>query len=344
MTNYEVAYIVSDQKRKMEHIIERIRHLEGMDLIQTAETGHIKDQIQDRKILTPLALEMLAGYWGTTTEIMHKFHPWPQKKERPSRERWEYSTGWLSRLSDHQNLVNQFVLALLYGARCVSNAIGGATVEIGTTIGSRILYRGNVGRHDEGTKVLVPDASVDATMWRRGWLDGATTKYDLPVARRGLLIELDRGTIGLTEIGRRIEKYGEVWRSLQGRQPALVWVIDGSPYRESRIIEMMREAELEGWTVTMERLLLPKGDPWWVIHSPAKLNSSGVRMGLSYKAIGGMAPWREVWHFTLERGMQPFMRVKPWEGRERSEGRLRGEERGWMRYTYDQAVTTTDGR
>ena len=344
MTNYEAAYIVSDQKRKMEHIVERIQHLEGMDLIQTAKTEHIRDQLQDRKILAPLALEMLVGYWGTTIEIMHKFHPWPQKKERPSRERWEFSTDWLSRLRDHQQLVNQFVLALLYGARCVSNAIGGATVEIGTTIGSRILYRGNVGKGGQTTKILAPDALVDVNLWRRGWLDGATTKHALPVVRRGLLIELDKGTIGLTEIGRRIQKYGEVWKSLRGRRPALVWVIHGSPYRESRIMEMMRESEIEGWTVTMERLLLPEDDPWWVIHSPAKLNSSDVSMGLSYKAIGGMAPWRGIWQFTLERGMQPFTGVETWEGREGSKGRLRGEKREWMRYTHKQAVTTTGGK
>ena len=339
---YELAYIESDKRRKMEVMIERIKILQDLELVETAVTRRAKDQVQERKVLTTLGLEMLAGHWGTTTQIMRRFHPWPQKTETPSRKRNKYSTDLLSRLREHQQLVNEFVLALLYGARCVSNSIGGATVEIGTTIGSRILYRADIGRHNERTKVIAPDAIADATIWKRGWLDGATTDFDIPVVKKMLLIEVDKATIRLNEISKRIQKYGEVWGSLRGEKPALVWVIDGSPYRESKIIEMMQENDVEGWTALTERLVLPEGDPWWLIYTPAKLNLSDVRMGLSYKAIGGMAPWRDVWISTGTRGEQPFMGVKTWEGRELSEGRPEREEGGWIRHENCRAVTMTE--
>jgi hypothetical protein len=225
----------------------------------------------------------------------------------------------------------------------VSNAIGGAEIEIGTTLGSRIPCRTNAEKHHQRTKMLAPDALVNVMIWRRGWLDGETTEHDLPVVRRGLLIELDRGTIGIKEIGRRIRKYGETVRPLGEKQPALVWVIDGSSYRERTIIEVMRESNIEGWTITVERLVIPECDPWWIIYSPVKLSDSDVRMGLSSEAIGGMAPWREVWNFTMNEGMQPFLGIKTWEGRELGKGRSEGNNREWMRYTHDQMVTTTEG-
>ena len=35
---------------------------------------------------------------------------------------------------------------------------------------------------------------------------------------------------------------------------------------------------------------------WWTTHIPVSMNVGRLNVGLKYEAIGGMAPWREIWN------------------------------------------------
>jgi len=326
LTTYELAYLFSDDGRDMRARIDRIKGVEESGLIETGRSPIARDQLEDRKIITPLAIEMLAGYWGTKPDYMRRFQPWPQKADSKIRGKTKYSLRWLSNLGDHQRLVRQFAMSLLYGARCVSNLIGGAQVEMTTTVGSRLLYRDHISGRTGRTGIVMPDALIKATIWYHGWLDGDTTLVDRPLVENTLLVEIDRATMPITRLGKRLDSYAKLWKSLKSTKPVLVWVIDGSPYRESKLLEMMRDRHIDGWTVLLDRLVLPRGHEWWLVHAPARLSAAKYTVGLGYESIGGMAPWREVWKCTEKSGDRPFLGEQPWRKRElRRSLRKRGD-------------------
>jgi hypothetical protein len=288
--------------------------------------------MEGRKVLTSKALELLAGYWGATLEDLRRFHPWPQTTVRKDRKQRNYSTEWLSRLVKHQALVRKFALALLHGARCVSNSIGGVDVEIESTVGDRMLYEEIVPGRKKRFRWVSPDARVVVGIWKKGWLDGDVTAHEIPVADKTLLIEVDRNQMSARRLLERIKKYKTIWNAMKKWDPVLVWVIEGTPYREKTILEMMRKAGVEGWTVLVERLVIPEDDVWWMVNVPVQLNSRGITKGLSYRSIGGMAPWREIWCSTDGTGMQPLLGATPWRGRDlrRSLPGKMGQE--WVRH------------
>lgn len=313
---YELAYLGSDKQKEMEKTCERVMHLSNLGLIKTAKTSQPKDLIEGRKVLTSKALELIAGYWGATLEDLRKFHPWPQARVRKGRTRRNYSTEWLSRLAEHQALVRKFTLALLHGARCVSNSIGGVDVEIESTVGDRMLYEEIVPGRKKKLRWVSPDARVVVGIWRKGWLDGDVTAHEIPVVEKTLLIEVDRNQMSARRLHERVAKYKTIWSAMKGWSPVLVWVIEGTPYREKIILEMMRKAGIKGWTVLVERLVIPEDDVWWMINVPVQLNSRGLTKGLSYESIGGMAPWREVWDSTGGNGRQSLLGTTPWKERD----------------------------
>ncbi len=331
-SKYELAYLDSDKQREMERTYERVMHLSNLGLVSTAKTSRAKDLMEGRKVLTSKALELLAGYWGATLEDLRRFHPWPQAIVRKGRKQRNYSTEWLSRLAKHQALVRKFTLALLYGARCVSNSIGGVDVEIESTVGERMLYEEITPGRKKRRRWVSPDARVVVGIWKKGWLDGDVTAHEIPVADKTLLIEVDRNQMSARRLLERIKKYKTIWNAMKRWDPVLLWVIEGTPYREKTILDMMRKAGVDGWTVMVERLVIPEDDVWWMVNVPVQLNSRGITKGLSYRSIGGMAPWREIWCSTDETGMQPLLGATPWRGRDlrRSLPRKMGQE--WVRH------------
>lgn len=313
-TAYELSYLWTDTFKGVQMGLERVSRLENLGLLETARDAGPRYLTEGRKVLTWRALDLLAEHWGTTAEIMRRFHPWPQREDSKGKGHVEYSTMWASYLNKHECLTRRFVLALLFGARCVTNLIGGAEVEVDTTIGSRILCRNQaMAPYGEMTSVA-PDARVRVEIWQRGWLEGATTARR-SIERRTLLIEADRSTIPAEKLKDRMDRYATVWKSLAPQRPALVWVIDGSPFREKQVLDMMRERKLDGWTVILERLILPEDDPWWLVHPPTSLSKRGSQVGLRYESIRGMAPWRTIWMTPDRVGYQPLLGLKPWTGR-----------------------------
>jgi hypothetical protein len=313
-TAYELAYLWADTFRCVHTGLERVSRLESLGLLESARDAGPTYLTEGRKVLTWRGLELLTEHWGTTAEMMRRFHPWPQREDSKGKGHIEYSTRWASYLNKHECLTRRFVLALLFGARCVTNSIGGAEVEVDTTIGSRILCRNQATSPDGGMTSVAPDARVRVEIWQRGWLEGVTTA-SRSIERRTLLIEADRSTIPAEKLEDRMDRYATVWKSLTLERPALVWVIDGSPFREKQILDMMRERELDGWTVILERLILSEDDPWWLVHPPTSLSKRGSRVRLRYESMGGIAPWRTIWMTPARVGYQPFLGVKPWTGR-----------------------------
>ncbi len=327
-TVFELAYLITDESRGFRSALGRLGALEARGLIETARSPIARDQLEDRKALTWRGLTLLAGRWGTTPEAMRVRHPWPQRRDAKGRGHIEYSLRWLYRLGVHQRLVRQFTLSVLHGARCVTNSAGGVAVEAVTTIGSRILYRDLDAPPGARARLVVPDARLGVEFWRRARLGGAPG-VPRAAGRSSLLVEVDRATIPLSRLAERLDRYAEVWASLADQRPTLVWVIEGSPYRESEILGGMRARGLEGWTVTLERLSLPPDDRWWLVNPPASLSKRGIRIGLPYASTGGMAPWRRVWMGTGRAGYRPFLGCEPWVSAGRARPR-RGQARpGW---------------
>jgi len=315
MTRYELAYLQTEEASRLREILARLEALEGQGLLETADSPRARDRLEERKVLSSLALEMLAAYWGTSISSMMRMHPWPQVVDRVSR-RPKYGLAWLRMFGDHYALVRKFALALVYGGRGVSNAIGEVQTRVVTTIGSRLLYRDHRRRGQEKqTGVVKPDGLVWVRINQRGWMDGAASASK-PVCEHTLWLEVDRGTIPLKRLESKLDGYGSIWESLQEMNPALVWVIEGTPSREASILAMMRDRGVHGWTVLMERLVLAEEEPWWIQNAPGLTSKGSLKVGLKYEAIGGMAPWREIWNTVEGKGGQPLLGVQPWRKRE----------------------------
>lgn len=308
---YELAYLQDDASRIVRKEIERVHRLENMELIKTATDAGPRSVVESRKILTWRGLDLLAEHWGTSVEVMRRFHPWPQREDAKGKGHTEYAIRWAYRLEAHQRLARQFALALLYGARCVSNELGGVEVRIDTTIASRISFKTGSSSGEERISWVTPDARVHMEFWRCAFVDGELMPPRL-LDRRTLVVEVDRGTVPSTKLEDRMDRYAIIWNSLARWRPVLVWVIDGSPFREKQILDMMRERRIEGWTAILERLVLPKEDKWWLIHAPVCHLGRDSKVGLRWKAIGGIAPWRRIWMSTLGKGCQPFVGCEPW--------------------------------
>ena len=323
---YELAYLAGDDSRNMRREIARIQRLESLQLIETAQDAGLRARCEKRKLLTWRGLELLAEHWGVSLEAMRRLHPWPQREDPRGKGHLEYATGWLRYQEAHQRLTRQFALALLYGGRCVSNARGGVHVHIDTTVGSRIAFSSIAPDGGEEVLWVAPDARLHVAFWRRAFLHGEPLPPRI-LERRTLFIELDRGTIPAARLEDRMDRYAFIWGSLASQIPALVWVIDGSPYREKQILERMRARGLQGWTVTLERLVLPPEDSWWLQHAPACFSGGGSRVGLRWKAIAGMAPWRPVWRATHLPGHLPFLGLEPWRDRWAGDGEDGGSAR-----------------
>ena len=331
MTRYELAYLQTDDAGRMREIIERLDALEKEGLLETAKSPVARDRLENRKVLTSLALEMLAAHWGTTATNMMRMHPWPQVVDRKSK-RPKYGLAWLRTFGEHYAMVRKFALALIYGGRGVTNQIGEVDTRIVTTIGSRLLYRDRRKRGADKQKgVVKPDGLIWVRINQRGWMDGGASGAK-PVCENTLWLEADRGTIPLTRLEGKLEGYGAIWESIQHMKPVLVWVIEGTPAREARILEMMKERGIDGWTVLMERLVLEESHNWWTTHVPVSMNAGRLKVGLKYEAIGGMAPWREIWNTVDGPGEKPLLGIQPWQKRELRRSPPRKGDQEWIRY------------
>lgn len=315
LTDYELAYLFSDYASSMKSTLNRIKNLEQHGLIAVAKSPIARDQLDHRKVLTSLGLELLAAYWNTTSTNMKLWQPWPQGKNGKD-NRPIYKLAWLRMFGEHYRLVRQFCLSLVFGSRCVSNPICDVDARVTTTIGSRLLYRDQI-RTNGGSRtgIVLPDGLIKVIISQRGWVDGVAAAESRPVLDNAIWLEVDRGTIPLTRLETKLDGYAKVWPGISYMKPALVWVIDGSPHREARILSMMAERGIYGWTVTRDRLCLPEHDDWWLIHTPASLKP-GYRVGLNYEMIGGMAPWRSIWASTEDDGLSPFLGAQPWRSRD----------------------------
>lgn len=331
MTRYELAYLQTGSAEKMRELIERLAALEEAGLLETARSPVARDRLEKRKALTTLGLEMLAAHWGTTMTSMVRMHPWPQVIDRKTR-RPRYGLAWLEAFGEHYRMVRQFALALVHGGRCVSNNLGEVQIQVVTTIGSRLLYRDRRRRARlKQTGVVKPDGLVWARIDQRGWMDGNLSAAKT-LCENTLWLEVDRGTVPLGKLKEKMEGYGAIWESLQATKPALIWMIDGTPGREVQILDLMREREINGWTVLKERLVLDEDDNWWLTHVPVTRDWGRPRVGLKHDAVGGMAPWREVWKTTSGWDEKPLLGVQPWCQRELRRSPPRKGEQEWIRY------------
>lgn len=330
MTRYELSYLQTDEADQVRDLIERLGALEAAGLLETPRSGAVRDQLEHRKVVTSLGLEMLAAHWGTTVSNMMKMHPWPQVVDRRTK-RPAYGLGWLGSRSEHQRLVRQFALALVQGARSVSNSLGEAQVRIVTTIGSRLLYRDRRKGEEKQVGVVKPDGLAWVRIEQRGWMDGEASAAK-PLCERTLWLEVDRATMRPDRVAARMDGYARIWESLGPMRPALAWLIDGSPGREAQILRMMRERGIDGWTLLKERAVLPENDLWWVRQVPASRDGRGLRVGLKYEAFGGMAPWREIWCTTSSWGQRPLLGAQPWRERELRRSPPRKGEQEWIKY------------
>jgi hypothetical protein len=249
---------------------------------------------------TALGLEVLAGYWGVDQESMKRFQAWPQKQAR--KIGITYSESALSYIKDHTLLVQRFVFGLLDNAWRLQEEHGGVDVYLETILGKRIYFKDLATGKIDWT---IPDASIELEFWRRTWRDGHVHDPKITFAEARVLLEVDRATNPITRLSKRMKKYGRLWRSLSGN-PVQVWIIDGSPWREKEILEMLEDAGINGWTVLMERLVLEKGDPWWNRFS----HKEGT---LGYSKHGGMAPLRKIWRRAGDYELHYLLDHAPWE-------------------------------
>ncbi|MEJ2605994.1 MAG: replication-relaxation family protein [Anaerolineales bacterium] len=331
LKTYELAYLRSDDARTVKLIIQRLQAIEELGLIETAKSPVARDQLKKRKMLTSLGLELLAAHWKTTTAYMRLMQPWPQgidaKEGRP-----HYSLGWLSKFGNHYRYVRRMALALVYGARCVSSPILSVDAKVITTIGTRLIYREyQIGGSNSKAGIVVPDGLMKVSISQKGWVDGQHTSVSRPVQENTIWLEVDMGGTGLKRLEAKMNGYAHIWRNLEKLKPVLVWLIKGSPYRESQILKLMKERNIEGYTVLHNRLHLPEDDAWWSVHTPASLSSS-IKVGINYEAVGGMAPWRNVWGTTDHSELAPFLGL-PLDGkRDFYRSPERESDREWVVY------------
>jgi len=284
-----------------ERLLEAKEKAKGRYL-SLGEQGLLKDAAPPMlgKKVTSLGLEVLSKYWGVELESLRKYHAWPQKEARKTG--LTYSERALTYIKDHTRLVQQFAFGLIDNAWRLQEEHGGVDVCLETIVGKRIYFQ------DLATgKVnwVIPDAAIDLAFWRKTWRDGHVHDPKIVFSEARVLLEVDRATNPITRLTNRFKKYGRLWRSLSGN-PVQIWVIDGSPWREKEILDMLDDAGVNGWTVLLERLVLEKGDPWWDRHS----HKDGV---LDYNKHGGMAPLRKIWGKAGDYELHYLMDHAPWE-------------------------------
>ncbi len=252
------------------------------------------------KKVSSLGMSVLSKYWGLSPDNMRRFHAWPQKKNDAGI--LEYSENALSFIKVHTREVQHFVFGLLDNAWRLHQDYGGVDVYLETIIGKRIYFQDlSSGEFDW----VIPDAAIDLSFWRRTWRDGHVHDPKIVFSSAQLFVEIDRATNPITRLAARIKKYGRIWHSLSVN-PVQVWVIDGTPWREKEILEMLEDAGIEGWTVLAERLVLGKDDPWWERFS----NKEGV---LPFSKHHGCAPLRKIWRRVGDYDLHYLMDHAPWE-------------------------------
>jgi hypothetical protein len=190
---------------------------------------------------------------------------------------------------------------LFDNARRLQKPYGGVDISLDTIIGKRIYFEDLVTRELDW---LIPDAAIGLSFWRRTWRDGQVHDPKIVFSTSRLLVEFDRATNPITRLFERIKKYGRIWHQLSGN-PIMVWIIDGTPWREKEILEMMDEAGIPGWSVLVERLKLGQGDPWWEWHT-------GLDGELPYAKHQGFAPLRDVWRNTKDYELHHLLGHSPW--------------------------------
>lgn len=280
--------------KKQAKAVKRLTSLNNLGLLEDAAPP-----ITDKK-LSVLGLEVLAKYWGVELESMRRFQAWPQKHSEEFG--LQYSENALSYIKVHTRMVQQFVFGLIDNAWRLRQEYGGVDVSLDTIVGKRIYFQDlATGTFDW----VIPDATIDLSFWRKTWRDGHVHDPKIVYADARLLLEMDRGTYSIPRLKQRAQKYGKIWRSLSGN-PVQVWVIDGSPWREKEILEMLEEAGINGWTVLIERLQLESGDPWWSQHS----FKEGV---LGYNKHVGYAPLRKIWRRAGDYQLHNLLDHTPWK-------------------------------
>lgn len=277
---------------------EKARHrfvcLEELGLIENTVPPLIGKKVSS------LGMRVLSKYWGLSPDNMRIFQAWPQKKNTDGI--LEYSENALSFTKVHTREVQHFVFGLLDNAWRLHQEYGGVDVYLETIIGKRIYFQ---DLSSGGFDWVIPDAAIDLSFWRRTWRDGHVYDPKIVFSAAQLLVEIDRATNPITRLAARIKKYGRIWHSLSVN-PVQVWVIDGSPWREKEILEMLGEAGINGWTVLNERLVLGKDDPWWERFS----HKEGV---LPFNKHHGCAPLRKIWRRVGDYELHHLMDHAPWE-------------------------------
>lgn len=306
LTRKELAYVHHDRLDHFRACCQRLSELEHQGLLETALSPRAGDRLEERKVLSSLGLDLLAGHWGCTPEELLRKQPWPLACDR--RGHLTYRLRWLDVFGAHYDLVRQVSLALLAGSRGVSTETGGVRIRLRTTIAGRMTF---VGRTHSWVQ---PDAVLTAEMYRRGWLDGISSQAEHPGAHGTLLLEVDRGTMATGRLEEKLDRYQQLWPQRQDRFPQLVWVVDGSPHREAWLLDAMRARGLTGWTVLLERLALPRHHSFWLRSVPVSLERL-PRVALPYESTGGLAPWCPVWSGTAASGYGPLLGQQPWSDR-----------------------------
>lgn len=284
---------LADRENVMDTVSERLSFLEKKGLIEYASPPSPGIKLASR------GLEVLAKYWGVQRESLRRFHAWPQKKIKDGDT--TYSEKPLSFIKDHTLLVQRFAFGLIDSSLRIQQEHGGADVFLEAIVGKRISYKDlSSGEY----AWVIPDAVINISFWYKVWQNGHVYEPKNIYSSSNLLVEIDRSSIPYSRLSTRCEKYGRIWRSLSG-SPAQIWVIDGSPWREKELLEMLADNDINGWTVLLDRLVLSRDDPWWGRHS----HKPGV---LPYEKHGGMAPLRKIWRNSQDYKYHHFLGQSPW--------------------------------
>jgi hypothetical protein len=311
MSPQELAVLTSSYAGKQAAVIKRVSELERLSLIETPASADPRVTLEDRKVLTWRGIELLAECAGTTVETLRRRQPWPLRVDARKKGKTVYSLRWLRGQKEHHRLTRTFVLALLEGARRVSRPTGGVDLTVVTTIGGRLLYEDRGSIAGQPLRYVAPDAVCEVAFWRAAWLEGKVGPRRV-LRWNTLLIEADRSTMASDRVRSRMDRYAEVFPAMAELRPALVWVVEGTPYREAQILEMLAERGLVGWTATLERLALPPDHPWWERHPLANLEAGGALSGLAPADLDGMCPWRSIWRAPGDIGQGPLLGLEPW--------------------------------
>lgn len=272
-------------------IRSRYLKLRALGLIEELDWKNKKIDISGRVIPSAKAIQMFFESWGVLPDDFQQFHPWPHTLDVASRLR--YGVNWVSKLYEHQTLCRQFALSVALGGKSISNGYGRVETTIVTTVGSRFAF----ASEEMGEQTLdwiSPDGYLQTTVYYKNKVneDGK----EICVAQSDLLIEIDRATNNLPRLAERIQKYKRLMPALSRNYPVLVWITKGPDEWEDFILTETKKAGLVGYTVRLNRLIIGKDDPWWLTYPTAR------GFAYEYAAVGGMAPYREVWRCTEEEG------------------------------------------